>query len=953
MKLKIYYQNVRGLKSKTTGFRMKLLQNSYDVILLCETWLNLAILSSELFDDRYIVYRKDRNNNAIDKDDGGGCLIAVKKNLSSKRLKDWELGTDVWVAIDHANGDKTFFNVKYIELRSNFDKYKENYDKLLELFMSSKSSDNFILTGDYNLGGTVSWSFDAVKKVHKASEVSGAIANGLLDLLELCSFNQFNTVRNVNDRTLDLFISNLDSKRVEVSRANDLLVPEDLHHPALTVSSDLSPLKFLVEKRQPKTNFFKANYVQLNRDLLQIDWPSELQNLDVNSAVDKFYEILSPFIASIPKTVPSSRDYPNYYTYELISLIKKKSAVKDKLKRVKCSVERSELMAKFSQMRRDVKEMINKCFTDYVNDCEDKLRSNTKCFFAFTKSLRKTNSLPSSMRFGSEVSEDRQSICDSFARFFDSVYSPDVLEEDEIIYDPFVHQTVERVAVECFSQDQVQEAMKSFNVNKVTSPDCIPMMFFMNLALSLSLPLSILFNKSLLEEKFPSKWKISYVSPIFKDGDKDDISNYRPVCIMSAISKIFERLVFNQLFEQIKSQIHHTQHGFFMKRSTQTNLMEYVSEIAQSIVNGGQVDTIYTDFSKAFDKVNHQILVGKLRRFGLTNMLLSWFKSYLEDRSQFVVVGGTKSIRIVPTSGVPQGSILGPLLFIIFINDLLATLSSGSGFADDLKIFRKINGTFDCNLLQQDLTRIIEWCEKNKMVVNVKKCAVMSTTFSLNKIQYVYKINNEELERVSIKKDLGVIFDDKLSFNEHIDDITRKSYRMLGFIFRSGKYFKSQLSMRLLYNTLVRNRLEYCSTVWSPFYHNAIDQLERVQKKFTRMFYFKFNLGNPRPHYHVRLKNLHMHSLESRRMENDEIMLFKLMHGHVDSSLQRNLVYHQPLRTTRQKDTFYLPTMSTNYQHNSPLFRIQRNHDAYFSTFDLQRGSLVMFKKKIRNFFEL
>jgi len=312
--------------------------------------------------------------------------------------------------------------------------------------------------------------------------------------------------------------------------------------------------------------------------------------------------------------------------------------------------------------------------------------------------------------------------------------------------------------------------------------------------------------------------------------------------------------------------------------------MEYVSTVAQSIINGGQVDTIYTDFSKAFDKVNHRMLIDKLKRIGFTDNLLEWFRSYLKDRTQFVVIGATKSFPIVPTSGVPQGSILGPLLFIIFINDLLSMLPSGSGFADDLKVFRKIEDVYDYETLQQDLVKIVKWCETNKMVINVKKCAIMSTTLSHNVIKFPYNINNVVLDRVAVKKDLGVLFDDKLSFNAHIVDITRSAYRMLGFVFRSGKFFKSQQSMKLLYNALVRNRLEYCSTVWSPMYLNAIDQLERVQKKFTRMFYFKFNIETPRPHYHVRLKRLKMHSLESRRIENDEIMLFKLVRGFADSS---------------------------------------------------------------------
>lgn len=155
-----------------------------------------------------------------------------------------------------------------------------------------------------------------------------------------------------------------------------------------------------------------------------------------------------------------------------------------------------------------------------------------------------------------------------------------------------------------------------------------------------------------------------------------------------------------------------------------------------------------------------------------------------------------------------------------------------------------------------------------------------------------------------------------------------------------------------LFNVLVRNRLEYCSSVWSPFYVNAIEQIERVQRKYTRMFYYKFKLGYPRPDYHSRLKRMKLHTLESRRIENDEIFLYKLIHNLVDSSLKHGLTFHRPQRVTRQAPQFYLPTMSTNYQHNSPIFRLQRNHDTYFSDVNLHEDKVMTFKNEIRNFFE-
>lgn len=158
------------------------------------------------------------------------------------------------------------------------------------------------------------------------------------------------------------------------------------------------------------------------------------------------------------------------------------------------------------------------------------------------------------------------------------------------------------------------------------------------------------------------------------------------------------------------------------------------------------------------------------------------------------------------------------------------------------------------------------------------------------------------LERVSLKKDLGITFDDKLSFNEHVEDIIRKSYRTLGFIFRCGRYFSHRRSLHLLYSSLIRSRLEYCSTVWCPFYAEAIDRIEKVQKKFTRLLYFRFDIAHPRPPYRERLKHLKLRSLETRRLINDEIMLYKLVHGHVDSTLCHNLSFHQPSSYTPRSD---------------------------------------------------
>lgn len=341
-----------------------------------------------------------------------------------------------------------------------------------------------------------------------------------------------------------------------------------------------------------------------------------------------------------------------------------------------------------------------------------------------------------------------------------------------------------------------------------------------------------------------------------------------------------------------------------------------------------------------------------MKKFGFSSSLVSWFSSYLSNRSQFVSIGGGRSHRIHPTSGVPQGSILGPFLFIIFINDLLKMLNTSFGFADDLKLLRKIMTGGDCFMFQVEIDKLQDWCNSNKLDLNVKKCAIMSITNKTEKykLEYQYRIGSTVIQRVKFKRDLGVIIDENLSFKEHINSITRKAYQMLGFIFRCGKHFKTE-SMLVLYHSLVRSRLEYCSTVWSPIYAKYNDIIEKVQRKFTRMYFFKFKLT--RIDYDDRLIHLQIHSLKTRRLENDEITLYKIIHNRIDTSLNQHLSYYNHGRVSRRdQPIFYTPFGSSNIVRNEPLHRMQNHHDKYFHDINIFDDSFYSFKKLVKEKFD-
>lgn len=290
-------------------------------------------------------------------------------------------------------------------------------------------------------------------------------------------------------------------------RATVPFLKEDDHHPAITVRIDTSTLKFLKEIKLPKTNFFKADYDDLNLRLSKVDWVSELNDLDAEGACARCYEIIQSFIDTLPKCKGRNRNYPPWYTNELIGMIKcKEKARSRKRSGRKCDVDN------YRSLRRAVKAEIVKCHDDYIRNTEEKLLSNTKCFFSYTKSLRKSNSFLNSMKYVGDQADRRETVCDLFARFFDSVYR----QGDTPVTGTFESEPCDSdLNLLSVSEVDVKSALCSFDCNKVNSPDSVAMIFYKKLSDNISLPLAMIFNKSLSSGIFPSAWKLSFITPIY------------------------------------------------------------------------------------------------------------------------------------------------------------------------------------------------------------------------------------------------------------------------------------------------------------------------------------------------------------------------------------------------------------------------------------------------------
>ena len=343
--------------------------------------------------------------------------------------------------------------------------------------------------------------------------------------------------------------------------------------------------------------------------------------------------------------------------------------------------------------------------------------------------------------------------------------------------------------------------LKDLDVKKGSGPDSIPPIYVKRCAVALAQPLSYIFNKSLRDGIFPAQWKVANIVPVHKKGSKTATENYRPISILCIFEKIFERIVHGRIYNVIADAIPEQQHGFMRRRSTTTNLTLFNNYILKNMQKHGQVDVVYTDFEKAFDRVDHVILLKKLEHIGICGDLLRWVASYLRNRSQSVTVGGYRSDLTSISSGIPQGSLLGPLFYNAYLFDIHTCFKNSHFlmYADDTKIFLKISELNDCFRLQEDLNRLTSYYKMNRIAVNVSKCQIVSFSRSKHLRVFNYRINDCSIERSSTVRDLGILLDHKLLMDKHIDTIVDKAFKGLGFLKRVCRDFRNAACLKAIY----------------------------------------------------------------------------------------------------------------------------------------------------------
>ena len=367
------------------------------------------------------------------------------------------------------------------------------------------------------------------------------------------------------------------------------------------------------------------------------------------------------------------------------------------------------------------------------------------------------------------------------------------------------------------------------------------------------------------------------MTPIHKDESRHDAKNYRPITITSQLCRILEKIIKDSLIDHIEKNtvITDRQHGFTSKRSCLTNLLVNLEDITSKLDNWHAVDQIYLDLQKAFDKVPHRRLLYKLQKYGISSKLLCWIESFLSQRTQRVKVNGAFSKWTNVSSGVPQGSVLGPILFILYINDLPDNLKHCTCdiFADDTKIHATANDLYEAANIQSDLDSLSNWCKEWMLSFNKKKCHLLH--FGRKNVKCLYHLDGFLISPVDYEKDLGVTISHDLKAEKNIDACVKKANKVLGMIRRTFSYLDEEILAKL-YKVFVRPHLEYCQQVWAPYLQKDKDTLEGVQRRATKLVKSLEELS-----YEERLKRTKLYSLEQRRIRGDMILTYRIMTGDI------------------------------------------------------------------------
>ena len=600
------------------------------------------------------------------------------------------------------------------------------------------------------------------------------------------------------------------------------------------------------------------------------------------------------------KVLPKRRNLP-WMTTKLTRAMRKRNSL---YKRARKSNNPS-IFQKYKAVRNDVVQELRRAKKQYFRNLNP---TNHKQFWKTVKLMTKSSSsIPVLERNGVTASKDSDKatmLNQYFSECFNTAQAP-LSSSDRVNFEGSNQCPVNLMCTE----EEVLEMLASLDASKASGPDGISAKMLKGTAYSITPSLTKLFNLSISTGVFPEAWKVSSIVPIPKASDRANPTNYRPISLLAVISKMLERH-FHSLISSYLSENHplaNIQWGFQAGKSTVAALIATTHDWLTQLEVGRDIGSIFFDLKKAFDTVPHKALLDKLQQLNVSPFILRWVRSYLTARHQKVVIGGEDSDTIPVISGVPQGSVLGPLLFLIYIDDVARVpLSEGTSlvlYADDMLLYRAINTPEDFAILQEDINTVNNWVKTNYLNFNVSKCKFMY----ISRKRQCHQVPNllldgVNLDRVASFKYLGILLTENLKWSSHVESVCNKARKILGLIYRRFREADPPALLQL-YLSLVRPHLEYGCHIWDPHLQKDRLLLENVQKFGLRVCARQWDLG-----YEELLSNFCVPTLQDRRLYHKLCNMYKIVN---------NLIFFPfsvfvPHPSSHRPNTYVQPYAHTN-----------------------------------------
>ena len=834
--------------------------------------------------------------------------LYVKDKIAVSQIPDLDQNDIeiLWLKLSFGR-NTVYFGVCYrppgqskIEIESFLETLELQLEKILGMCKTPNST--LVLTGDFN-DRTSEW-----HSPHPSSELGPDLYN----LLNRLYLSQLISEPTRMTNILDLIITNNPRQIIESGVLNPI---DGLDHCPV-----YGKLNYTVKHNKIFTrniwNYSTGNYTELNNQLSQIPWGMVINESDnIDDAVDMTTDLILQCCKNcIPnKTIKiHPRDKPGMTTK-----VKYLLSIARKLHK---RAQRSGTLAdieKHHEARSLAKKEWHQAQKEYHQKIERQLdtnKNNSRTYWRIVKHVigNSTKEAVPCIIDGNIIADSNIQKAEILNNYFasQSTIPPPPIDHQ---LPPLNYLTDNKLHTIQTTPHEVFKILNKLNPNKASGPDLINNRILKESAVSLCEPLSDLFNKSFITGHFPRSWKCANVTPIHKKGCRQTKSNYRPISLLSNISKVQERIVYNRLYQHCLNNNLLTERnsGFKQMDSTINRLIHLTNMINRGLDDKKEILIVFLDITKAFDRVWHPGLLHKLKQFGVTGSLLSWFESYLFNRSQKVVLGGEESSILATNAGVPQGSILGPLLFLIFINDIVSIVENEIFlFADDSSLLKAFNNPTLAELsINKDLDNLSKWAKTWLVRFNPQKTVYMVISNKTSPSNIELSMNNTSLKRVTSECYLGVLLSSNMSWKGHIQKTIAKASGKIGILFK----MRTQLPRSALskyYISFIRPVLEYGSVVFDNCTNHESFCLEQVQRRAAILCTGSFK----RSSYNRLLRELGWDTLQNRRT-NSKLVLFKILNNLTPNYLKElipPLVQTATPYSLRTQANFRIPFSRTN-----------------------------------------